>query len=43
MGIWICLWEAGVYLISYGVTPQSYLYHNDGNGHFTDVAAATEC
>jgi hypothetical protein len=22
---------------SYGVTPQSYLYKNDGNGHFTDV------
>ena len=24
----------------YGVTPQSYLYHNDGTGHFTDVTAA---
>ncbi len=22
---------------SYGVTPQSYIYNNDGNGHFTDV------
>jgi hypothetical protein len=22
---------------SYGVTPQSYVYNNDGNGHFTDV------
>ena len=25
---------------NYGVTPQSYLYRNDGNGHFTDVAQA---
>ena len=24
----------------YGVTPQSYLYSNDGKGHFTDVAPA---
>jgi hypothetical protein len=24
---------------SYGVTPQSYLYQNDGNGHFTDVSS----
>jgi hypothetical protein len=24
----------------YGATPTSYLYRNDGNGHFTDVAAA---
>ncbi|MEQ1675710.1 MAG: FG-GAP repeat protein, partial [Chitinophagaceae bacterium] len=24
---------------SYGVTPQSYVYNNDGNGHFTDVTA----
>ncbi|MEO8110823.1 MAG: FG-GAP-like repeat-containing protein [Ginsengibacter sp.] len=24
---------------SYGVTPTSYLYRNDGNGHFTDVSA----
>ena len=23
----------------YGVTPQSYLYRNDGNGRFTDIAA----
>ncbi len=23
---------------AYGETPQSYLYQNDGNGHFTDVA-----
>jgi len=22
---------------SYGVSPQSYIYNNDGNGHFTDV------
>jgi hypothetical protein len=22
---------------SYGVAPQSYIYNNDGNGHFTDV------
>jgi enediyne biosynthesis protein E4 len=22
---------------SYGVTPQSYIYNNDGNGHFSDV------
>lgn len=22
----------------YGVTPESYLYQNDGNGHFTDMA-----
>jgi hypothetical protein len=22
----------------YGVTPQSYIYHNDGQGHFKDVA-----
>jgi hypothetical protein len=25
---------------SYGVTPTSYLFQNDGKGHFTDVAAA---
>lgn len=25
---------------NYGVTPQSYLYVNDGHGHFTDKAAA---
>ena len=25
---------------NYGLTPQSYLYVNDGYGHFTDVAAA---
>jgi hypothetical protein len=24
---------------NYGITPQSYLYHNDGQGRFTDVAA----
>ena len=24
---------------SYGVTPQSYIYNNDGLGHFTDVTA----
>jgi len=24
---------------NYGVTPQSYLYQNDGQGHFTDVAS----
>ncbi|HKO82014.1 MAG TPA: VCBS repeat-containing protein, partial [Chitinophagaceae bacterium] len=24
---------------SYGVTPQSYLYQNDGQGHFSDVTA----
>ncbi len=24
----------------YGVTPTSYLYRNDGHGHFTDVASA---
>ena len=25
---------------NYGVTPQSYLYQNDGKGHFTDVTQA---
>jgi hypothetical protein len=25
---------------SYGTTPSSYLYRNDGKGHFTDVAAS---
>ncbi len=25
---------------SYGVTPQSYIYRNDGNGHFIDVTQA---
>ena len=25
---------------AYGVTPQSYLYQNDGQGHFRDVTAA---
>ncbi|MBL7747795.1 MAG: VCBS repeat-containing protein, partial [Chitinophagaceae bacterium] len=24
---------------NYGVLPQSYIYNNDGNGHFTDVTA----
>jgi enediyne biosynthesis protein E4 len=24
---------------NYGITPQSYLYNNDGKGHFTDVSA----
>ncbi|MBL0153730.1 MAG: VCBS repeat-containing protein [Chitinophagaceae bacterium] len=24
----------------YGQTPQSYIYNNDGNGHFTDVTAS---
>ena len=24
----------------YGVTPQSYLYQNDGKGHFTDVSTS---
>ncbi len=24
---------------NYGVTPQSYIYNNDGTGHFTDVTA----
>ena len=28
---------------AYGVTPQSYLYQNDGQGHFRDVAPSGAC
>jgi len=27
---------------AYGITPQSYLFQNDGNGHFTDVGLGTD-
>ncbi|MFN8288882.1 MAG: VCBS repeat-containing protein [Chitinophagaceae bacterium] len=31
-----CMWAAGAYR-SYGTLPQSYIYRNDGQGHFSDV------